>query len=120
DVGELLAVYGVNDPRHVIWLVWAAIAGCTSTRASLRFLRMFGTLYCLDGALYFFAGVDSLAAVFGTFCPAPLTPWERILVSSPHLALGGLAAFVGFGLTYADGEMAALVGSAASRHRIVP
>src|SRR5207247_2523863 len=40
-----------DDALHAASGVWAALAAWRSTRATLFYFRVFGTLYCLDGLL---------------------------------------------------------------------
>lgn len=87
-----------NDVLHGSSTIWALIAGLASRRASILFLKLFGTLYFLDGALGVATGsgfLDLGIIRFGIL-DQPLT--FKFLASAPHLVLGGIAMACGFGL----------------------
>lgn len=87
-----------DDSLHFASAAWAAIAAWLSTRASLIFLRVFGALYCLDGlmGLAFGSGYLDLGILIYGVLDLPLV--FKILANTPHIALGGFAAFAGFWL----------------------
>jgi hypothetical protein len=97
-----------DDSLHFASAAWAAVAAFLSTRAAVLFLRVFGVLYCLDGLLGLATGsgyLDLGILVYGVL-DLPLV--FKILANTPHIVLGGVAAYVGFALAPAeDAEVAA-------------
>lgn len=85
-----------NDLLHGGSALWAAIAGFTSRRAATTFLKLFGTLYFLDGAMGVMIGSGflDLGVIRNGILDQPLT--FKILASAPHLILGGVAMLCGF------------------------
>src|SRR5262245_54890223 len=85
-----------DDLLHLASAAWAAIAAYWSRQASKTFLKLFGTLYCLDGLLGLITGsgyLDLGVVIYGV----PSLPLGfKILAMRPHIALGGVAAFCGF------------------------
>lgn len=88
-----------NDLLHGGSALWALAAGLISRKAALIFLRTFGTLYFLDGAMGVAIGSGFLD--LGVFINGVLDqPLKfKILASAPHLILGGIAAWCGFVLS---------------------
>ena len=85
-----------NDILHSASAVWALAAGLTSKRAALLFLKIFGTLYFLDGAMgvAIGSGFLDLGVIRNGILDWPLS--FKLLASAPHLILGGTAMFAGF------------------------
>ena len=85
-----------DDALHAASGLWAALAAWRSSRATIVFFRVFGTLYCLDGLLGLATGSGYLD--FGIFVNGvldlPLV--TRVLMNLPHIAIGGFAALTGF------------------------
>lgn len=81
---------------HTVSALWAFSAAFMSRSATIFFLRMFGTLYFLDGLMGLAIGsgyLDLGVLIYGVL-DAPL--WFKFLTSLPHLVLGGTAALTGF------------------------
>jgi hypothetical protein len=76
--------------------LWAALAAWWSTRATIIFFRVFGSLYCLDGLLGLATGSGylDLGILLNGVLDLPLM--TRVLMNLPHIAIGGFAAFTGF------------------------
>src|SRR4029453_17940943 len=87
-----------DDALHLVSATWAAVAASRSTRASTLFLRLFGTLYLLDGLMGLATGSGYLDLGILTYGVQHLPFGFKILANLPHLALGGLAVFAGFAL----------------------
>ena len=85
-----------DDALHFASAAWAAIAAYLSRAAATTFLKVFGTLYFLDGLLGLVTGVGYLdLAIFLQGAQTyPLT--FKILANGPHLLLGGFGMFAGF------------------------
>jgi hypothetical protein len=73
-----------DDLLHFGSALWALVSAWLSKRASIVFLRTFGTLYFLDGLLGLVTGSGYLDLGF------------KVLANLPHLALGGFGILAGF------------------------
>jgi len=85
-----------NDLLHGSSAFWAAIAALMSRRAATSFLKIFGTLYFLDGAMgvAIGSGFLDLGVIRNGILDQPLS--FKLLASAPHLILGGVAMYSGF------------------------
>jgi len=88
-----------DDALHVASAMWAAVAVYLSTRASTLFLRLFGTLYLLDGLLGLAIGSGYLDLGILLYGVQSLPFGFKILANLPHITLGGFAVYAGFALT---------------------
>jgi hypothetical protein len=91
-----------DDALHFGSAAWALTAAILSTRASVLFLRVFGVLYCLDGLLGLATGSGYLDLGILVYGVLDLPFVFKILANTPHIVLGGVAAFVGFMLAPAE------------------
>ena len=85
-----------DDALHAASGVWAALAAWRSTRATIIFFRVFGTLYCLDGLLGLATGSGYLDLGILLHGVLRLPFVTRLLMNLPHIVIGGFAAFAGF------------------------
>ncbi|MFN7305827.1 MAG: DUF4383 domain-containing protein [Acetobacteraceae bacterium] len=85
-----------DDLLHFASAAWAAIAAYRSRSASIMFLRLFGTLYFLDGLMGLITGSGYLDLGIVLYGWQDLPLIFKIFANLPHLALGGFAAFSGF------------------------
>jgi hypothetical protein len=92
----LFALDAFDDALHAASGLWAALAAWHSTRATLVFFRVFGTLYCLDGLLGLATGSGYLDLGILVHGVLDLPFVTRLLMNLPHIAIGGFAAFTGF------------------------
>ena len=94
----LFALDPFDDALHAASGLWAALAAWHSFRATKIFFRVFGPLYCLDGLLGLATGSGylDLGIVLNGVQHLPLV--TKILINLPHIAIGGFAAFAGYGL----------------------
>ena len=85
-----------NDVLHTASAIWAGIAAYLSRQASITFLKLFGTLYFLDGLMgtMIGSGYLDLGVLINGVLDLPFK--FKFLSSVPHLVLGGIAAFSGF------------------------
>jgi hypothetical protein len=92
----LFALDIFDDALHAASGLWAAFAAWWSTRATIIFFRVFGSLYCLDGLLGLATGSGylDLGILLNGVLDLPLM--TRVLMNLPHIAIGGFAAFTGF------------------------
>jgi hypothetical protein len=67
-----------------------------SRDASVNFLKLFGTLYFLDGLLGLVTGSGYLDLGILLYGVQSLPLGFKIFANLPHLALGGFAMFAGF------------------------
>lgn len=92
----LFALDGFDDALHAGSGLWAALAAWWSTRATIVFFRVFGTLYCLDGLLGLATGSGYLDLGILVHGVLDLPFGTRVLMNLPHIAIGGFAAVTGF------------------------
>jgi hypothetical protein len=85
-----------KDALHVASGLWAAAAALISRRASLFFLRLFGTLYFLDGVMGVFTGSGYLDLSIFTQGVLNNSPMVKFLSSVPHLGLGLFGMMMGW------------------------
>jgi len=93
-----------DDLLHLASAAWAAIAAYRSRSASTTFLKLFGTLYGLDGLFGLVTGSGYLDLGILIHGVQNLPFGFKILANLPHLALGGFAAFAGFALAPRTGS----------------
>ena len=99
EQGRAFGVFSLDifdDLLHFASAAWALIAAWLSRRASIIFLRTFGTLYLLDGLLGLATGSGYLDLGILRYGIVPQPVSIRILANLPHLALGGFAIVAGF------------------------
>jgi Domain of unknown function (DUF4383) len=97
--GRTVGLFQLNPYQnllHTVSALWAFSAAYISRSAAITFLRLFGTLYFLDGLMGLAIGsgyLDLGVLVYGVL---DLPLWFKFLTSLPHLVLGGTAALAGF------------------------
>ena len=84
-----------KDALHVASGLWA-IASAFSRRSAIFFLRVFGTLYFLDGVMGVFTGSGYLDLSIFIDGIRNVSPTIKFLSSVPHLGLGAFGIAVGF------------------------
>jgi hypothetical protein len=84
-----------KDALHVASGLWALAAAC-SRRSAVFFLRVFGTLYFLDGVMGAFTGSGYLDLSIFIEGVRNVSATVKILSSLPHLALGAFGIAVGW------------------------
>ena len=84
-----------KDALHVASGLWAA-ASSLSRRSALFFLRVFGTLYFIDGVMGVFTGSGYLDLSIFIDGIRDVSPTIKFLSSVPHLGLGAFGIAVGF------------------------
>jgi hypothetical protein len=85
-----------KDALHVASGAWALTAALLSKRAAVLFLRIFGTLYFLDGVMAVFTGSGYLDLSIFTQGVLRNSALIKFLSSVPHLGLGAFAMFAGW------------------------
>jgi hypothetical protein len=81
---------------HAFSGVWALIAAFISTRQSTLYLKLFGTIYFLDGFMGLFLGNAFLDFGIFKYGIADNTFMTNFFLNIPHIIIGGLAAALGF------------------------
>jgi hypothetical protein len=97
--GRVFGIFALDiydDLLHLASAAWAAVAAYWSRPATKAFLKIFGTLYCLDGLLGLATGSGYLDLGIVIYGVQNLPMGFKILANLPHIALGGFAAFSGF------------------------
>jgi hypothetical protein len=84
-----------KDALHVASGLWALAATC-SRRSAVFFLRVFGTLYFLDGVMGAFTGSGYLDLSIFIEGVRNVPAAVKILSSLPHLGLGAFGIAVGW------------------------
>lgn len=84
-----------KDALHVASGLWALTAAC-SRRSAVFFLRVFGTLYFLDGVMGAFTGSGYLDLSIFIEGVRNVSAAVKILSSLPHLGLGAFGIAVGW------------------------
>lgn len=102
ESGKLFGLFALDlydNSLHAFSGLWALIATFISSRQSATYLKLFGTVYFLDGVMGLFLGNAFLD--FGIFLYGipdyDLT--TKFLLNIPHILIGGFAAFAGFYLS---------------------
>jgi hypothetical protein len=99
DQGRTFGLFKLNAYQnllHTASAAWAFTAVAVSRSATVDFLRIFGTLYFLDGAMGVAIGSGYLDLGVVRFGVLNLPLWFKILTSLPHLFLGGMGIAAGF------------------------
>jgi len=85
-----------KDALHLASAAWAIAAALISRSASIFFLRVFGTLYFLDGVMGVFTGSGFLDLSIFIDGVRSTSSYVKIASSVPHLALGAFGIITGF------------------------
>ena len=78
---------------------WAAVAAWRSFKDSTFYFKLFGIIYGLDGVMGFFLGQGYLDAGIFLKGITPLDWGFKFFANIPHIAIGGIAVFIGFVLS---------------------
>jgi hypothetical protein len=97
--GRVFGIFHLDvykDALHVASGLWALAAAAISRNAAVQFLRIFGTLYFLDGVMGVFTGSGflDLSIIIEGVRNVPVS--LKVLSSLPHLALGFFGIVVGW------------------------
>lgn len=87
----IFALDTFDDALHFASAAWAGLAAWLSARASKIFLRVFGSLYFLDGLMGLAVGSGFLDFGILVHGVQDLPIGFKILANLPHIALGGFA-----------------------------
>lgn len=92
----LFKIDPIDDVLHLASALWAAFAGWRGGRTAGIFFRWFGTIYFLDGLIGAIVGKGFLDGALFMSGPGIEGVGTRIAANVPHMALGGVAMFLGF------------------------
>lgn len=96
--GRVFGIFALDvydDALHLASALWALASAAISTRASRRFLLLFGAAYLADGLLGLATGVGYLDLAILTIGPVALPLGFRVMANLPHVGLGGIALLAG-------------------------
>ena len=99
--GELLGLFTIDPVDNIVHLIsgiWAAVAASRSTRASILYFRIFGSIYFLDAIFGLLFGEGILDAGIIRHGITQVDFVSGIAPNLPHVVIGGLALYIGFGL----------------------
>jgi hypothetical protein len=85
-----------DDLLHLGSACWALVSAWLSKRASIIFLKTFGTLYFADGLLGLVTGSGYLDLGILIYGVQTMPFGFKILANLPHLMLGGFGILAGF------------------------
>lgn len=85
-----------KDALHLASAAWAIAAAAISRQASIFFLKVFGTLYFLDGVMGVFTGSGYLDLSIFIDGIRSTSTFVKVASSVPHLALGAFGIVTGF------------------------
>lgn len=88
-----------DDALHFASAAWAGIAAYLSRNAAVTFLKIFGTLYFLDGLMGLALGSGFLDLGILTYGVQKMPFTFKVLANLPHLTLGGFGMLAGFVLS---------------------
>lgn len=97
--GRLLGLFNIDpidDILHMASALWAGFAAWHSRKYSIIFFKIFGILYALDGVIGLISGRGYLDLAIFTKEYLVEGFVNKILVNFPHIAIGGLAMYIGF------------------------
>lgn len=95
----LFALDLYDNSLHAFSGIWALVASLISTRQTILYFKIFGTLYFLDGIMGLFLGNAFLD--FGIFLYGIANnPFVvNFLLNIPHILIGGFAMLAGYYLS---------------------
>jgi hypothetical protein len=88
-----------DDALHFASAAWAAVSAYLSRSAAVAFLKIFGTLYFLDGLMGLALGSGFLDLGIITYGVQKMPLGFKVLANLPHLALGAFGMLAGFYLS---------------------
>jgi hypothetical protein len=100
--GVTLGIFSLqwyDNVLHYASGLWAAIAAWRSFKASEFYFKLFGIIYGLDGVMGFFLGQGYLDGGIFLQGITPLDWGFKFAANIPHIAIGGIAVFIGFVLS---------------------
>ncbi len=95
----LFTIDPIDDILHGASGIWAAWAAWKSARASLMYFKVFGVVYFLDAVIGLLFGQGYLDGGIFLIGPTPMSLLTRFFANLPHIAIGGLAVYIGYVLS---------------------
>ena len=100
--GDLFGLFHLDlydDALHFASGLWAAFAAWQSTKDTIFYFKLFGSLYGLDGiiGLIFGQGYLDFGLLFYGITQYPFM--IKFFANLPHILIGGFAVYVGFVLS---------------------
>lgn len=88
-----------DDLLHYASGLWAAVAAWLSHKSSVNYFKLFGVIYGLDGVMGLLLGQGYLdGGIF--FHGVTALDWGlKFFANLPHIAIGGIAVFIGYVLS---------------------
>ncbi|HLA08084.1 MAG TPA: DUF4383 domain-containing protein [Anaerolineales bacterium] len=100
--GVTLGIFSLqwyDNILHYASGLWAAVAAWRSFNASAFYFKLFGLIYGLDGVMGFFLGQGYLDGGIFLQGVTDLGWGFKFFANIPHIAIGGIAVFIGFVLS---------------------
>ena len=100
--GATLGIFSLqwyDDALHYASGIWAGVAAWQSFKSSAFYFKLFGIIYGLDGVMGFIFGQGYLDGGIFIYGVTPLDWGLKFGANIPHVAIGGLAVFIGFVLS---------------------
>ncbi len=97
--GMTLGIFSLqwyDDVLHYASGAWAAWAAWRSAKDSEFYFKLFGLIYGFDGLLGFLTGQGYLDGGIFINGITPLDWSLKFFANIPHIAIGGIAVFIGF------------------------
>lgn len=97
--GVTLGIFSLqwyDDLLHYASGAWAAFAAWRSEKDSVFYFKLFGLIYGLDGVLGLLTGQGYLDGGIFINGITPLAWSLKFFANIPHIAIGGIAVFIGF------------------------
>lgn len=102
DQGYLFGLFALDmydNLLHAVSGIWALIAGFVSAQQTIRYFKIFGTLYFLDGVIGLLFGNAYLDFGIFLYGIADNTFALNFMLNIPHIIIGGVAVLAGFYLS---------------------
>lgn len=92
----LFALDTYDNSLHALSGLWALVAALISKKHVVFYLKLFGTVYLLDGVMGLVLGNAFLDFGIFKYGIADNTFMQNFFLNIPHILIGGFAAFSGF------------------------
>lgn len=89
----------IDDLLHLFSGIWAASAAWHSTKSSVIYFKIFGSLYFIDGVIGVLTGKGLLDFTVFMSTTGIIDIGTKIAANIPHVAIGGIAIYIGFFLS---------------------
>ncbi len=99
EQGNLFGLFSLDlhdNLLHAFSGLWALVAGLVSHKEAVRYFKIFGSVYFLDGMTGLLFGNAFLDLSIIKYGIADLPFMEKFALNIPHIIIGGVAALAGF------------------------